>query len=66
MNLTTTTEIRPIADMFHAQLWVHVHADTEKVHSFVLVSGPRADVEHYAAGKCSLEELHQRWMKGKR
>jgi hypothetical protein len=67
ITTTTTTEIRPIADLLHAQLWVHVHINGEKAHSFIWASGPRADVEDYAAGSCTIDELRQRWeRKGKR
>lgn len=62
MTLTTTTEVRGnAADLFYGQLWVHVHCGTECVHSFVLASGPRADLEDCAAGKCSLDDLFTRW-----
>lgn len=62
MTLTTTTEVRgSTADMFYGQLWVHVYVGTECVHSFVLASGPKADLEDCASGKCSLEELFKRW-----
>lgn len=64
MNLTTTTEVRGnTSDMFYAQLWVHVHLGEKCVHSFMLASGPRADIEDCAAGQCSLDELLARWQR---
>jgi len=63
MTLTTTTEVRGSdSDMFCGKLWVHVHDGETCVHSFVLASGPKADLEDCAAGKCSLDELHARWI----
>lgn len=64
MTLTTSTEIRPLTgDLFRAQLFVHLHVDGTLVNSYVLVSGPRADIEDYVAGGCTLYGLVERWTK---
>lgn len=64
LNLTTTTEIRPFTgDLFRAQLVIHLSVAGERVHSYVLASGPRDGIEDLAAGKCTLVELQARWDK---
>lgn len=44
---------------------IHLHVDGEHVHEYVLASGPRDGIDALAAGQCTLDELHERWTKGK-
>lgn len=60
MDITTAPRFEELSDKRTGRIWIDVKVDGE-LHSYVHVSGPKADVTAYFEGRLTMAELRTRW-----